>query len=278
MNEQTDLVRRQTIAEMVEAFHQAETEIKEGYRLLETAQDRLRAAFGEKGGYSFATNPGECHHLPDAETRAERVMLHLRGHAWGRLAERLELRGMMSTARRAELDKQLQTPETLPPITDEAITGMIESMVTNLGTYYEEAVKEVFEQLRPAHSDLKTNSQYEVGEKVIVRAGYPDKWQSSAQIGYHNEQAFRNLDNVFHMLDGQGPVKDFYGPLMSLFKQENRVPFGDVRETDYFRIKICQNGNAHITLKRLDLVKRLNEVAGGNLLKHDTEARRQNVA
>lgn len=273
--EHTDIVRRQTIAEMVEAFHQAETEIREAYRLLDVAQARLVAGFGSDYHASFETNPRN-RHMPTAETHPDSVMLYLRGQAWGCLVNRLELRKMMSTERRNELDRQLEQPEKLPPVTDDAITGMIASMVSKLGDYQVEAVKEVFDWLRP-RSNLVTNSQYEVGEKVIVRAFYDTKWNTRAQIDYGKEQHFRNLDNVFSMLDGQGPIKTHCGPLLDLYKGTNdeRPRFGEERETEYFAIKIHKNGNAHIRFKRQDLVQKLNAIAGGKNLKHDTEATRQ---
>lgn len=38
-------------------------------------------------------------------------------------------------------------------------------------------------------------------------------------------------------------------------------------ETAYFRFRCFKNGNLHIEFKRLDLVARLNQVAGGARLK-----------
>ena len=38
-------------------------------------------------------------------------------------------------------------------------------------------------------------------------------------------------------------------------------------ETDYFRFKWFKNGNMHLTFKRMDLVAKMNQIAGENLIK-----------
>lgn len=40
-------------------------------------------------------------------------------------------------------------------------------------------------------------------------------------------------------------------------------------KTDYFRFRCCLNGNLHLEFLRLDLVAKLNAVAGGNRLRTD---------
>jgi hypothetical protein len=64
------------------------------------------------------------------------------------------------------------------------------------------------------------------------------------------------------LLDGKGVPGGYASPLMDAI-QTSRTGTG---ETDYFEFRCCVNRNLHITFKRLDLVKQLNAVAGGNAL------------
>jgi len=268
---------RQMAAAYLESIH----EIKEAYRLLGVAQARISASFGD--GYMFGVLPdpnsrnGDNGRAPDDLSACERdgwfVARRIKCQAWAALAIKMNMRQLLSSERSAKLDKDLQDPESLPDLTEESIFGMAESLTANLGTYLEEAVKEVYEYLRPPRSEYKTNTEYEIGERVIVRAFYSGRYDSRPHLDYQRRDHFRNLDNVFSLLDGKGPIKTYGGPIHDAVEGMKR--FGDTATTEYFRLKVCKNGNMHVQFLRMDLVAKLNEIAGGKMLKHNTEARRQ---
>jgi hypothetical protein len=265
---------RQSVGQMVAAYIEANEEIRQAYKLLETAQARLDSAFGDK--YSrFQVLPqqygrGDVKYDPprDAkpmESTALTVRARIKTDAWRHIAERLEMRSLMSTERTKELDEQLSEPAKLPDLTPEAITAMIDGLHSNLDTYMTEAVKEVFEFLRPRMSELKTNSEFEVGEKVILRYSY-NAYYSTPRIEYGTHmQDYHNLDNIFHLLDGKGPVKSHRGPLIDAV--EHLPAFGETATTAYFSAKPYKNGRLHIRFLRPDLLAKLNQIAGGNRLK-----------
>jgi hypothetical protein len=259
---------------MVSAYIEANEEIRQAYTLLETAQARLDSAFGDV--YSrFKVLPsqygrGEIKFDPprdasDILRNALTVRAHIKTDAWRHIAERLEMRSLMSTERAKELDAQLSEPDKLPDLTPEAITAMIDGLHSNLDQYMTEAVKEVFEFLRPCRSELKTNSEFEVGRKVILRYSY-NAFYSTPKIEYGTHmQDYHNLDNIFHLLDGKGPVKSHRGPLIDAV--EHLPAFGETATTAYFSAKPYKNGRLHITFLRPDLVAKLNRIAGGNRLR-----------
>ena len=77
------------------------------------------------------------------------------------------------------------------------------------------------------------------------------------------------IDKVFHLLDGQGIPEGYEGPLIDALQTA-----GDGKgETNYFVFQCYQNTNIHLTFKRLDLVKLLNQVAGGGALKSGKNGR-----
>jgi hypothetical protein len=132
----------------------------------------------------------------------------------------------------------------------------------------DETISEAFETLRPRRSHLKTNSEYEVGKKVIlsyiVEVGY-------SFMATYAENRLRSIDNAFHLLDGKGPIKypgDLVTTLRSALQQKT------IRcETEYFSCEWYKNGNLHLTFKRLDLVRELNKRAGGSRLRKGEEER-----
>jgi hypothetical protein len=48
-------------------------------------------------------------------------------------------------------------------------------------------------------------------------------------------------------------------------------------ETEYFRFKCCRNHNLHLEFKRLDLVEKLNAIAGGMRLRGESKERAGNT-
>ena len=127
-------------------------------------------------------------------------------------------------------------------------TTIVEMAGASIPTFIEEAVKEV---------------------RVIFGWGVLDEthqWTKTYRVAYgRSRDVLRAMDNVFHLLDGQGTVKTTEGPLVDAI---NACPV-DVGEgeTVYFRFKCYRNRNLHLEFKRMDLVQKLNAVAGGERLK-----------
>jgi hypothetical protein len=267
----TAVALRTSAAAMVDAYTEATEEIRQAYQLLDTAQARLRAAFLTADAHArFDVMPPQ-HHSTDYTITVPRdlsgpqadgytVRARIKCQAWATLAARLEMRSLMSTARAEQLDKELRNADKLPDVTLAAIVGMLETHTASLDTYVTEAVREVFEFLRPHRSEYKTNTEFAVGPRVILHAFYDDKWVTRPSLDYRLRQNWHNLDNVFHLLDGKGPVPHT-SPLVAAI--EACQTFGQVVTTEYFQARIYAKGTAHVTFRRPDLVAQLNAVAGG---------------
>lgn len=81
--------------------------------------------------------------------------------------------------------------------------------------------------------------------------------------GHHDAQ-LRAIENVFSALDGKGSIsKTHNGLLVDAINQS-----ADGRgETDYFRFRCFKNRNLHLEFRRLDLLARFNQIAGGARLR-----------
>ncbi len=268
-------IPRTTLTELVNVYKQAEEDIKKAYELLDGAEKSLNTAMMTEGPTVDLSSPYSSQGFrsgPDYQKPEDTVGMVSR-QMWKVLIERMELRSLMSIKKASELDKQLQTGEGLPAITEQNILAMMEGTLGQVQGFMKEAINEVFEFLRPhrsAWNNYKTNSDFEIGPKVIlsycVTGGYGNN-VGKFQVNYNYEKNLTALDNVFSLLDGKGAVKTYYGPLTDAIKAS---PDGR-GETAYFEFKCFQNGNLHLKFRRLDLVAKLNVEAGGNRLKKDTE-------
>lgn len=267
------LQRRETVSAMVEAYQEAERDIREAYRLLDQAEQRLVAGFaGQAGDYvpcmSVWPNQYEIGEMdiPHAASKVDSKMLYLKSKAWQAVGTRLEVTKVMSGKKKEEYEKALKRTLDLPEINEANVTSWIQDMAGSIADFATDAAIEVFKALTPNknYDKYKTNSDFRIGKKVIITAFYPDRWDQQPNIAYGHEKTFQNIDNIMHILDGKGPVKDYYGELLGLFKTDHANPreFGVWYETTYFRAKMHKNGKCHLEFKRLDLVKMLNEIGG----------------
>jgi hypothetical protein len=256
-----EIAQRGTVAEMVQAYERAEAQILAACGQIAEALTMLGGAFP---GDHFSFN---CHrHLRFDDP--DDAIGDFRRQAWRRFAERFELRRAMSIAKARELDDWIEkgTPE---PISFESVMGLFRLHLQQLPEMLSEAVGEVYDFLRPARSQYKTNTEFELGRRVILTGWVERAWTGNGfRPSYYRQQHYVALDNVFGMLDGQGSTSKGYRSELELAIEKADCGVG---ETRFFRFRAHRNGNLHLEFKRSDLVERFNTVAGGRRLRRAAE-------
>ena len=259
----TDLIPYRTITDLVETWRDTEEVIRTSFKMLDNASNNMCRVFEDS--YIFNLQPDRHHGYKHPDV----LISSLKVDVWRRLIDKMELKRLLSVKRAEELDKALSTGKLpdgspLPDITEKGVFDLLRSFAMNVDKFIEDAVKEVFDFLRPRWGNqYKTNDKFVVGKRVIIPRTVERLWKSDDfRVSYHRQSQIRALDNVFHLLDGKGPVKSHYGPL---YEAVETGPY----ETEYFSFKCFKNGNLHLTFKRLDLVEKLNKIAGGMNLKSE---------
>jgi hypothetical protein len=259
----TALIPRTTATQMAAAYQVSVAEIRQAYSLLRSAQEHLKNAFEDRCG--FGVMPNHSYSSPTMQTENS-VIAALRSDAWRAIADKVNIRQVMSSAKEREFQTWLNKGDELPEVTEENIFAMLEHMQDNLDTFAVDAVKEVFNFLRPPSNHYKTNTEFEIGKRAIISYCLEEmhKWSNRFCVAYSYRQNIRNLDNVFHLLDGKGTIKTYGGPLSDTIEAAGLSGHG---ETDYFKFRAYKNRSLHLEFKRMDLVQKLNEMAGGKNLK-----------
>jgi len=149
----------------------------------------------------------------------------------------------------------------LPEFTLENINTIVFQFAGDMPGLLKESLIETFDYLRPRRSHHKTNSEYEIGKKVIK------EWVvESYGVHHRSSQDIISLHNTFSLLDGKGPAKD--DDALKAINHAVRNKESNC-ETEYFKFKWFLNNNLHIEFKRMDLLKELNKIGGANMLKKD---------
>jgi hypothetical protein len=248
---------------LVAAWRESEAEIRQAFGLLVSAEKRLKDTF-KPDSYLFSLSRTDSRYRRYEDP--DELLKELKKDVWRVLIDRMELRRILSVKRNEELNRQIETGQDLPDIDEAQILAMLEATLTNTSTFIEEAVQEVFEYLRPRNSRYKTNTEFEIGKRVILSWAIETKWAGGFHVNSYREQMLRAVDNVFHALDGNGTIKTHRGPLIDAIEASST----GIGETEYFRFKCCRNHSLHLVFKRLDLVAKLNAVAGGMRLRGES--------
>lgn len=250
---------------MAREFSEALASITEAFDKMTAATKRIDAAFrcerdGDLSAWSRFGLDLEYrrHRCADAAEIRE----HLEREAWGVLVEKMGLRNVMSVAKRKEFDEQLQRGE-LPPVSEQTITGILLGLAGQAKDFARDAAREVFDILRPRgawREKFATNDPFRVGRRVILSNRVERGYNGGFRANYHYQQELTAIDGIFHMLDGQGIMRENRGPLVKAIEECGNAGRG---ETSYFRFKCFKKGTLHLEFKNLELVKELNLLAAG---------------
>lgn len=291
------LTKHQTVTEIVQIYEQARADIVAGFALIADAEQRLSATFShtEYGSDIHIRDRWRGHANIRFDAPADTLEM-LKRDIWARIVDRLEIQRIASVKRWKEIEAQIengghwecprcrkvsQGPVTghtvgrcrdchvdqvavpLPEITVDNVMRWGQAQRAALPELLKEAVREVFDFLRPPGSPYKTNTEFEVGRRVIIEYGVELGFHGRFTLNYHRDQFFTALDNVLHALDGKGVPKTPRPALYAALRDSE----GGRGETPYYRFKAFRKGTLHLEFTRMDLIKRLNEIAGGKRLR-----------
>lgn len=263
----TAIGERLTVAELAALYAKCEADIRRSFGQVADSLRTLTLAFlGSSTGHDISLHRSHGRYLRLDFSDPEETITELRRDIWGYLIERAAFRKAMSVRAWKELSEKIEK-ETPPPITAETIQGMIDQFQADMPAMLKEAVAEVFEFLRPPGSEYKTNSEFEIGERVVlsnyIGQGYGRTWDTEH---WHDQQLIA-LENVFAMVDGK--VAERSGHYSNVALEIKRIPLDEKCHgaTPLFEFRGFRNGNLHLKFRRMDLVRKLNAVAGGARLK-----------
>lgn len=263
--EHEKIVNRLSVPELVAVYDRAEDSIRRSFLAISESLSQLEAV--QLGGKYFRlhTRRNDHHHPYDWKDPGD-VIRELRRDIWGSLIERIQIRRAMSIAAWEKFEKQIREEEP-PEVTIENIHSMVAQFREEAPEMLREAVDEVFNLLRPRGSEYKTNTEFEIGERVVL-TGYVRRSHSTWDVDYYREQHLTALENVFRMVDGKvRREEDSYFADISNAIKRCKLNEPCRGKTEYFEFKGFKNGNMHLRFLRLNLVARLNAIAGGARLK-----------
>lgn len=271
------IVTHASVDALVSAYESARADIIAGFALLEQATRTVDTAChldgraGERTTLRASRYGG--HHTIDTDA-AEVAILDVRRAMWHHIIARLEIRRLMSVEAWEKLQKSLKGDD-VPEITHEAVFSYARQVRRGLPNMFRESVQEVFSWLRPRSCEgkrYKRNSELEVPERVALPGAVESHFNGRFHVSYgygwsgsSMSQRLIALENVFGALDGRGELKSHQSELQT---EIEKCAIGQgVGETWLVEFRCFKNRSLHLRFKRLDLLKRFNEIAGGQRMR-----------
>lgn len=175
---------------------------------------------------------------------------------WRDLMLKSGMLSLMDAEARSQWAKNLEEGN-LPEISEANILSTFKQLHHNKQEVFERGIINEFKGLS---WDYKTNNPCYFGKRIIVNSLVKhDKWGYSLNWGWRRDQ-LADLERMLFLLDGKlipDNRSDITTRLMVHIRDNTAE---DVYEDEFFRVRYFQKGTAHLTFKRLELVKRMNYI------------------
>lgn len=143
----------------------------------------------------------------------------------------------------------------VPPVTEQAIYDTFEHLRTEAPLIFQRGLARTFTDL---DRRFRSHDGFKIGARIILTHLF-DGWGS---WNYHSRMrdTLIDVERTFLVLDGR---EGDPGDLARAIQDTRQGGWGarqSVTETEFFRIRCFKNGNAHLWMKRDDLVRKANQI------------------
>ena len=199
-----------------------------------------------------------------------RKLLNLR--CWHYVIDRCGMQQLMDAQAKRELDTQLRYVPERPRRSWEVITGdetgkgapeftaanvraTLARFNTDAQMIWRRGIANAFSKL---DRRFRSHDGFKVGGRVILTR----LADHNGQITYYGDtsETFRDIERTFHILDGRDPRHARSDMLQTIRNERSGYhPQQSCSESEYLRVRVFQNGNAHLWFLRDDLVEKVNK-------------------
>ncbi len=258
----TGLIRRSTIVEIcnhrnaaLAKMGEAVEKLAQGFGMANEASEIGRLAH-ELTDFYLKDHGKDEHYRDlfrklDAPAALEAYRRSLDARTWTHVFKMTGMGDLMDRTAREKFDAELS--DTVPPFTEDAARQVFGALTDDAKLIFQRGLARTFSDL---DRRFKSHDGFKLGSRIILTNTF-DSWGS---FNHHSRmrETMGDVERVFAVLDGKRP-----NPGVLAYKvQEDRKggfkPRQSVTETEYFRVRCFQNGNAHLWLLRDDLVDKAN--------------------
>jgi len=276
------VIPRSTIEAIVRRRNVALTRFEDAYRALSTARDAMNAANAamreaapKTNSYNYASRDERQSFLcqldvADADDYRQAARRLTDIAVWSHVIEMTELETLMDKEAKDELRRDLH--DNPPEVTVDNVYATLQRFMEDADTIWRRGIANAFSKL---DRRFRSHDGWKIGHRVILDHAF-NEW-GSWNYRRNHEDSLLDIERAFAVLDGQKPATMVYASILQKIRNDRTGmggPRQSVVESDYFRVRIFKNGNAHLWFQRDDLVAKVNEVLAdyyGEVLANDRD-------
>lgn len=194
-----------------------------------------------------------CWLMKKAETAMRVITRNLDRGIWRDLMKKSGMLSLMDAQARGQWCNSLEKDD-IPVISEANILTTFKQLHLNKGGVFERGIINI-NVFKGLSWDCNTNSPCRFGKKIIInnRVSH-NRWGFSLNWGWRRDQ-LADLERMLFLLDGKS-IPDNRGDIATRLMEHIRDnPAKDVYEDEFFSIRFFQEGAAHLTFKRLELIE-----------------------
>ncbi|BCH33208.1 N6 adenine-specific DNA methyltransferase N12 class [Mesorhizobium sp. L-8-10] len=281
----------------LDLFTIAHAKIEDAFQAEVAAIDMAKRAFPGTNAYNAAHEQATkiamhpISTLPfDDYMREKRRVIDLNVWAW--IIQRTDLEHLMDKEAKDQLRKQMshiieeptgpnqmiteeEAAKGMPPVTVENIVATLESFMLNAETIFRRGMANAFAKL---DRRFRSHDGFKVGSRIILTRCFNE--YGSWNWNRDERSTLIDIERAFTILDGKldevrqqdaeteaarrdrRPIEHFTKTIgaIDLSRHGTHGARQSEVETDYFKVRIFKNGNAHLWMTRKDLVTKVNKL------------------
>ncbi|MGY8666184.1 DUF4942 domain-containing protein [Bradyrhizobium sp. UFLA05-109] len=263
----TAIVPRETVEIIVGKRNHALALYDEAHKALslaasavEAASLAARAVYSGEDRYNhhlrdekarFLTPP----ELPNLATYSGQARRMIDTDVWSHIIRICDLEQLMDKRAKDQLHQQLLSDP--PEATVENIYATLHQFAEDAGTIFRRGIADCFSNL---DRRFRSHDGFKLGSRVILARMFDENgWWN-----YHRslDATLLDIERTFTVLDGQLMRESYTGIVGKLHHSRNGAfgPRQGIVESEYFKVCVYKNGNAHVWFKRDDLVEKVNKL------------------
>ena len=181
----------------------------------------------------------------------ERAIKDVDRRSWRTAFSMTGISAYMDAKARNDFDHELENNP--PEFTRDNIQSILLSAMQESEMMFKRGVVEIFKKL---NGDYKRHDAFKLNKKLICSHWFVRcRVFNCIDVNYRADDEITDLERALLLLDG----KKYTNPSLC-YKIKESLRESLVFEDDYIKIRAYKNGNAHINIKREDLVDKINEI------------------
>jgi hypothetical protein len=174
---------------------------------------------------------------------------------WSHIIAITDLEQLMDKQAKDDLHQRLLNDP--PEATVENIYATLEQFSRDADTIFKRGIANCFSSL---DRRFRSHDGFKLGSRVILDRMFDEHgwWDYRRDM----ESTLLDIERTFILLDGQS-MRPGYGGIVGRLRHRRQASHGarqDIVENEFFKVCIYKNGNAHVWLKRDDLVEKVNRL------------------